>query len=71
MTRECFYCGSLLLDMVDNDVFAASSKDYEFYSISQEEASQIASFGEEDANSLLIFLIILFQLSQSMSPNLL
>lgn len=48
MTRECFYCGSLLLDMVDNDVFAASSKDYEFYSISQEEASQIASFGEEE-----------------------
>jgi hypothetical protein len=36
--------------MIDNDVFSASaqSKDYEFYSVSQEEANQITSFGEEE-----------------------
>ena len=36
--------------MIDNDVFTGSgqSKDYEFYSVSQEEANQIASIGEEE-----------------------
>lgn len=36
--------------MIDNDVFTASgqSKDYEFYTQSQEEINQIASMGEEE-----------------------
>ena len=24
LTRECFYCGGILIDMIDNDVFIAS-----------------------------------------------
>ncbi len=52
LTRECFYCGLTLIDMIDNDVFQDSSKnggmagEYEFFS--QEEALQIASIGEEE-----------------------
>lgn len=36
--------------MIDNDVFNAGgqSKDYEFYTVSQEEANQIANIGEEE-----------------------
>lgn len=49
MTRECFFCGSLLLDMVDNDVFtgAGQSKDFEFYSTSMEEI-EMMQHGEEE-----------------------
>lgn len=28
LTRECFYCGSILIDMVDNDVAITSHTDY-------------------------------------------
>lgn len=50
LTKECFFCGSLLMDMIDNDVFtgASSNKDYEFYSASQDDIIQLASMGEED-----------------------
>jgi hypothetical protein len=34
--------------MVDNDVFAGGSKDYEFLAMTQEEASQMTQFGEEE-----------------------
>lgn len=48
LTRECFYCGSILIDMVDNDIFLGNEagRDYEFFS--QEEAQQIAALGEEE-----------------------
>lgn len=48
LTRECFYCGSTLIDMIDNDIFVGNEagKDYEFFS--QEEAKQIAALGEEE-----------------------
>lgn len=50
LTRECFYCGSLLLDMVDNDVFNVTgvSKDYEFFQVSLEDAQAIAQHGEDE-----------------------
>lgn len=35
LTRECFYCGSILIDMIDNDVVAIGNeqnREYEFFS---------------------------------------
>jgi len=29
LTKECLFCGSLLIDMVDNDIITESN--YEFY----------------------------------------
>lgn len=52
LTRECFYCGTTLIDMIDNDIFQDSSKaggipsEYEFFN--HEEAQQIANIGEEE-----------------------
>lgn len=48
LTKECFFCGSLLMDMIDNDVFTGASKDYEFYSATQDDIIQLASLGEEE-----------------------
>ena len=50
LTRECFYCGSILIDMVDNDVVftgnADFARDYELFN--KDEAEQIARLGEKD-----------------------
>ena len=48
LTKECFYCGSMLIDMIDNDVFTEHNKDYEFYQGDNSEAQQIASFAAEE-----------------------
>jgi len=47
LTQECFYCGSLLLDMIDNDVFNAPSKDLEFGSINEDALQYVNQMEEE------------------------
>lgn len=31
LTRECLFCGCLLIDMIDNDIVSDQNREYEFY----------------------------------------
>lgn len=50
LTRECFFCGSLLIDMVDNDVVLTQHLDFarEFEQTSRDEIERLGKMGDED-----------------------
>lgn len=49
LTRECLFCGSILLDMIDNDIKTDQGKDYEFYN-GEDDKDQVigANLDEEE-----------------------
>ena len=45
LTRECLFCGSILIDMIDNDLTGEQSRDYDFY---EGENQQLLGMGGDD-----------------------
>lgn len=31
LTKECLFCGCIMIDMIDNDISSEMNKDFEFY----------------------------------------
>ena len=48
LTRECLFCGCILIDMIDNDIVTDSNKDFEFYQQNNEENSNALMPNNED-----------------------
>ena len=47
LTRECLFCGCILIDMIDNDITVENSKDYEFYNANEDQNNLLGN-GEDD-----------------------
>lgn len=50
LTKECLFCGVLLIDMIDNDIKSEANKDFEFYQ--QEEAGGLLGSVDDDEWSI-------------------
>jgi hypothetical protein len=48
LTRECLFCGCILIDMIDNDIVTDSNKDFEFYQQSNDEAQNLLGNNDDD-----------------------
>jgi hypothetical protein len=48
LTRECLFCGCILIDMIDNDIVTDSNKDFEFYQQSNDEGQNLLGNNDDD-----------------------